>query len=111
MIDNLSKSIAQIDLNKDDEFDGSKNNGFNELTFVENQTKIVQLTKSIQQNVKDMSICNVNELGQYAQQITQAFNSLILASKSAINKCNDNNNGTDLASRIRVTTQDLGKVI
>ena len=103
MVDTLSKSIAQIDLSTDQV--DSNNQQEKSVSFVECQTRIVQLTKSIQQSIKDMSLCNLNELGQYAQQITQLINSLIMSSKGAINKCSS----ADLANRVRATTQDLGK--
>lgn len=76
-----------------------------QILFIEYQTKIVELTKSIQENVKDMSLCSSNELGHNAQQLTQTFNSLIQACKGAIQNCTIK----DLSQRIKICTQELGK--
>jgi talin len=113
MVENLSKSIAIVDLNSE-----SFKTGFDEgqeqadvdenqkqMVFVECQTKIVQMTRSLQKHVKDLSLCDMSELGQNAQHLTQTFNYLIFACKGAMTTCS---NG-ELSKRIKVTTQDLGK--
>jgi talin len=117
MIDSLTKAIATLDINSimDDDIDNvdeyTNNNEYyadenqKQVYFIEYQTKIVQLTKSIQQNARDMSICNLNELGSHAQLLTQTTNNLIVACRGAIKTCNS----MDLAQRIKITTQDLAK--
>jgi talin len=113
MIDSLTKSIATLDINNvEDDIDNVDeyndpyiDDNQKQIYFIEYQTKIVQLTKSIQQNARDMSICNLNELGSHAQLLTQTTNNLIAACKGAIKTCNSN----DLAQRVKVTTQDLAK--
>lgn len=90
MVDTISRTIAQMDIDRNMTGEQSQqqlqmgNGQQQQVTFVECQTKIVQLTKSIQQTVKDMRLCEANELGQYAQQLTQLFNALIVASKVRI---------------------------
>lgn len=88
MVDTISRTIAQMDIDRNMTGEQSQQQQQlgsgqqqQQVTFVECQTKIVQLTKSIQQTVKDMRLCEANELGQYAQQLTQLFNALIVASK------------------------------
>lgn len=105
MVDSLTKTIAQIDFKSNVESSQGEQH-LNTPSFVDLQTRIVQLAKAIQQTVKDMSLCDVRELGNYAQQLTQLFNSLIVASRGSIQRCGS----PSLASRIKTTTQDLGKV-
>jgi talin len=76
-----------------------------QLLFVDYQTKIAHLVRLIQQTVKDMSICGVNELGQYAQQLTQTYNFLIIECKGAMATCSSK----ELAMRIKTTIQELGR--
>lgn len=121
MVDNINRAIANVELGHQmpqvdvelNEFqleealaaESDLDENEKQLLFVEYQTKIVQLVKLMQQNIKDLSICGVNELGPCAQQLTQTFNFLILACKGSINSCVNK----DLSNRIKLTTQDLGK--
>lgn len=75
------------------------------VLFVEYQTKIVQLVKLMQDNIKSLSICQRSDLGTCAQQLTSTFNFLIMACKGAIQACPQ----ADLQQRIRLSTADLGK--
>ncbi len=59
----------------------------------------------MQQNIKDMGVCEANELGLFAQQLTQTFNYLILACKGSMHTCINR----DVTQRIKIATQDLGK--
>jgi talin len=124
MVDHINKAMANVELNPDgnhillnqqlassptsqQQQPASSQLDENEkhLLFVEYQTKIVQLVKLMQQNIKSMSICQRTELGPCAQQLTSTFNFLIMACKGSIQACTNQ----ELSQRIRLTTADLGK--
>jgi talin len=124
MVEHLSKALDIVDLNvansnetnnfedasvKQRSNNNSELNNLDEnqkhMLFVEYQTKIVQLIRQLQHNIKEISICGINELGQNAQHLTQTFNYLIFACKGAMSTCSNK----DLAKRIKTTTQELGK--
>ena len=113
MVDHINRAMANVEINGNGQpmpNDNHKSNGDErqekQLLFVEYQTKIVQLVKLMQENIKSMSICQRSELGPCAQQLTTTFNYLIMACKGAIQACVNN---IDLQQRIRLTTADLGK--
>ncbi len=113
MIDNLAKALDKVDLNaelnellSDEMVDDDLDENQKQILFIEYHTKIAQLTKTMQQNIKDLSLCQMNELGQKAQQLTNSFNYLIMACKGAINTCINR----ELSNRIKISSHDLGKV-
>jgi talin len=75
------------------------------LLFVEYQTKIIQITKTMQQIIQEMILINLPDLSHQAQTLTQTYNCLILACKGAI----QNSTNTELTNRIKQIAQDLGK--
>jgi talin len=127
MVEHLSKALDIVDLNDGNGMSSNdeENNNVNvaiprssnntelnhldenqkQMLFVEYQTKIVQLIRQLQQNIKEISMCGINELGQNAQHLTQTFNYLIFACKGAMSTCSNR----DLSKRIKTTTQELGK--
>ncbi|CAF0748960.1 unnamed protein product [Brachionus calyciflorus] len=112
MVDNISKAIDRVDLSREvdeEDFSQKEENELlsekKQLIFVNEQTKIFELIKQIQENVKDISICSSHELGSKAQLLTQNFNFLIQSCKLAINTCASK----ELSQRLKVCTQDLGK--
>lgn len=123
MVDHINKAMANVVLNEsvtngsssmnhvvDEQYSASAQSKSGDeqdkhLLFVEYQTKIVQLIKLMQDNIKSLSICQRTELGSCAQQLTSTFNFLIMACKGAIQACTN----ADLQQRIRLTTADLGK--
>jgi len=76
------------------------------ISLVDLQTRIVTLTKKMQETVKDMTLCDTAELGSHAQQLTQQLSNFILVSKSFVNRSGVN---SELASKIEANTQELVK--
>lgn len=111
MVDHINRAMASMELSdggvNGDQTGRAKSTDDQDkhMLFVEYQTKIVQLVKLMQENVKSLSICQRTELGTSAQQLTSTFSYLILASKGAIQACTN----VDLQQRIRLTLADLGK--
>lgn len=118
MVDHIHRAMANVALQQNgsnDSHDGQQQSILihtksdeeqeKHMLFVEYQTKIVQLIKLMQDNIKSLSICQRTELGTCAQQLTSTFNFLIMACKGAIQACSH----ADLQQRIRITTADLGK--
>lgn len=75
-------------------------------SFVEYQTKIVQLTKLMQKNAQDMSLCQINELGLLANQLTQKFNLLTVGIRGAIQTCSNR----ELEYKLKIIIQEFGKL-
>lgn len=105
MVDHINRAMANVELKEQSSPKSQAEEQDKHMLFVEYQTKIVQLIKLMQENVKSLSICQRSELGTCAQQLTSTFNFLIMACKGAIQACTN----ADLQQRIRLTTADLGK--
>ena len=105
MVDNINKAIDKVDLNKDNQDAEIEMDERCQIMFVEEQTKIFDLIKQIQENIKDISICSVHELGAKSQMLTHTFNQFIQSCKIAIGLCLSK----ELAYGLKVSTQDLGK--
>ena len=75
-------------------------------SFVEYQTKIVQLTNLLQKNAQDMTLCQINELGPMANQLTQKFNDLTIVIRGAIQTCSNR----EFEYKLKIIIQELGKL-
>jgi talin len=133
MVDNLTKAIARVD--ETDNYTSTTNQATTTTTpsitmqhenddsqattkgmesslsnspssFVEYQTKIVQLTKLLQKNAQEMTLCQINELGLLANQLTQKFNALTIVIRGAIQTCSNR----ELEYKLKIIIQELGKL-
>ncbi|PVD36353.1 hypothetical protein C0Q70_03333 [Pomacea canaliculata] len=99
MIDSISKSIARTE----EHMVTSET-----VSFVDHQTNMVRLAKQIARTAQDMigkSTTNVGQLGVLANQLTRDYAQLASASCGAAGATTS----SDIANRIRMTVQDLGK--
>ncbi|KAK7491087.1 hypothetical protein BaRGS_00017651, partial [Batillaria attramentaria] len=99
MIDSISKAITRAD---------ERTVVSEHVSFVDHQTSMVRLAKQIARTAQDMigkSTTNVGQLGVLANQLTRDYAQLANASCGAAAATNN----ADIANRIRMTVQDLGK--